>query len=104
MFLPSLKAWGRARIGCQVATYPLVAKDHGQGEHYVAEGRTVILIGQAGHPEIEGTIGRIPGPVYLVPSGADVDKLALAAGTPLAYVTHTTPSVDDTKSVIAALK
>lgn len=86
------------------ATCPLVAKVHAQGEHYVADGRTVIFIGHAGHPEVIGTMGRIPGPVYLVQSAADVGKLTLASGTPLAYVTQTTLSVDDTKSVIAALK
>jgi 4-hydroxy-3-methylbut-2-en-1-yl diphosphate reductase len=95
-----------AELGLPVidATCPLVAKVHGQGERYVEDGRAVVLIGHAGHPEVEGTMGRIPGPVYLVQSETDVDKLDLAAGTPLAYVTQTTLSVDDTKSVIAALK
>lgn len=86
------------------ATCPLVAKVHNQGERYVGEGRSVVLIGHAGHPEVEGTMGRIPGPVYLVQSEADVEALDLAPATPLAYVTQTTLSVDDTKSVIAALK
>jgi 4-hydroxy-3-methylbut-2-enyl diphosphate reductase len=95
-----------AELGLPVidATCPLVAKVHSQGERYVEEGRAVVLIGHAGHPEVEGTMGRIRGPVYLVQSEADVDKLDLAADTPLAYVTQTTLSVDDTKSVIAALK
>jgi len=86
------------------ATCPLVAKVHGQGERYVQQGRAVVLIGHAGHPEVEGTMGRIPGPVYLVQSEADVAMLDLPIDTPLAYVTQTTLSVDDTKSVIAALK
>lgn len=86
------------------ATCPLVAKVHGQGERYVQQGRSVVLIGHAGHPEVEGTMGRIPGPVHLVQSEADVEQLALATDTPLAYVTQTTLSVDDTKCVIAALK
>ncbi len=86
------------------ATCPLVAKVHSQGERYVDQGRAVVLIGHAGHPEVEGTMGRIPGPVYLVQSESDVAKLALAADTPLAYVTQTTLSVDDTKMVIVALK
>ena len=86
------------------ATCPLVAKVHGQGERYVQEGRAVVLIGHAGHPEVEGTMGRIPGPVHLVQSEGDVEKLDLATDTPLAYVTQTTLSVDDTKGVIAALK
>ncbi len=86
------------------APCPLVAKVHGQGERYVKEGRAVVLVGHAGHPEVEGTMGRIPGPVHLVQSEGDVEKLDLATDTPLAYVTQTTLSVDDTKGVIAALK
>jgi 4-hydroxy-3-methylbut-2-enyl diphosphate reductase len=95
-----------AMLGLPVidATCPLVAKVHNQGERYVGEGRSVVLIGHAGHPEVEGTMGRIPGPVYLVQSEADVERLALSDDTPLAYVTQTTLSVNDTKSVIAALK
>lgn len=95
-----------AELGLPIldATCPLVAKVHGQGERYVQEGRTVVLIGHAGHPEVEGTMGRIPGPVHLVQSEADVEKLALRPDTPLAYVTQTTLSVDDTKSVITALE
>jgi 4-hydroxy-3-methylbut-2-en-1-yl diphosphate reductase len=86
------------------ATCPLVAKVHSQGERYVQQGRVVVLIGHAGHPEVEGTMGRIPGPVHLIQSEADVAALALRDDTPLAYVTQTTLSVDDTKAVIQALK
>jgi len=86
------------------ATCPLVAKVHNQGERYFEQGRTVILIGHAGHPEVEGTMGRIPGPVHLVQSEKDVEAIALANDTPLAYVSQTTLSVDDTRSIIAALK
>jgi 4-hydroxy-3-methylbut-2-enyl diphosphate reductase len=86
------------------ATCPLVAKVHGQGKRYVSQGRTVILIGHAGHPEVEGTMGQIPGPVLLVQNERDVERLELPADTPVAYVTQTTLSVDDTRSVIAALK
>jgi 4-hydroxy-3-methylbut-2-enyl diphosphate reductase len=85
------------------ATCPLVAKVHGQGKRYAAQGRVVILIGHAGHPEVEGTMGRVPGPVLLVQDERDVDALALDPATPVAYVTQTTLSVDDTRSVIAAL-
>ena len=85
------------------ATCPLVAKVHGQGKRYVSQGRIVILIGHAGHPEVEGTMGRIPGPVLLVQNEADVACLELAPDTPVAYVTQTTLSVDDTRGVIAAL-
>ena len=86
------------------ATCPLVAKVHGQGKRYVQQGRRVILVGHAGHPEVEGTIGQIPGAVILVQTEADVEALDLPADTPLAYITQTTLSVDDTRAVIAALK
>ena len=86
------------------ATCPLVAKVHGQGKRYVAQGRVVILVGHAGHPEVEGTMGQVPGPVVLVQTEQDVDALDLAADTPVAYVTQTTLSVDDTRTIIAALK
>lgn len=95
-----------AALGLPVldATCPLVAKVHNQGERYVQHGRTIVLIGHAGHPEVEGTLGRIPARVYLVQSEADVEKLDLAPNTPIAYVSQTTLSVDDTKCIIAALK
>jgi len=86
------------------ATCPLVAKVHGQGKRYVAQGRVVILVGHAGHPEVEGTMGQVPGPVLLVQTEKDVDALDLPADTPVAYVTQTTLSVDDTRTIIAALK
>ena len=85
------------------ATCPLVSKVHAQGRHYLRNGRTVILVGHAGHPEVEGTLGQIPGPVILVQTEADVNGLDLPADTPVAYVTQTTLSVDDTRGIIAAL-
>lgn len=85
------------------ATCPLVTKVHNQGKRYVGQGRTVILIGHAGHPEVEGTMGQIPGTVVLVQTVADVDKLELPTDAPVAYVTQTTLSVDDTRDIIAAL-
>jgi 4-hydroxy-3-methylbut-2-enyl diphosphate reductase len=85
------------------ATCPLVSKVHMQSRRYVAQGRTLILIGHAGHPEVEGTIGQISAPVILVQNEADVASLDLAADTPVSYVTQTTLSVDDTKAIIAAL-
>ncbi len=86
------------------ATCPLVSKVHNQGQRYVAKGRTVVLIGHAGHPEVEGTMGRIPGRVWLVESAADVEALPLPTDTPVAYITQTTLSVDDTRDIIAALE
>lgn len=85
------------------ATCPLVSKVHAQGRHYLRQGRTVILIGHAGHPEVEGTVGQIPGPVLLVQTEEDVEALTLPEDTPIAYVTQTTLSVDDTRGTIAAL-
>jgi 4-hydroxy-3-methylbut-2-enyl diphosphate reductase len=85
------------------ATCPLVTKVHNQGKRYVGQGRTVILIGHAGHPEVEGTMGQIPGTVVLVQTVADVGMLDLPTDAPVAYVTQTTLSVDDTRDIIAAL-
>jgi 4-hydroxy-3-methylbut-2-enyl diphosphate reductase len=86
------------------ATCPLVSKVHNQGRHYVSRGRTLILVGHAGHPEVEGTLGQIDGPTYLVQNEAEIAALPLALDTPLAYVTQTTLSVDDTSGLIEALK
>jgi 4-hydroxy-3-methylbut-2-enyl diphosphate reductase len=85
------------------ATCPLVTKVHNQGRRYVAQGRTLVLIGHAGHPEVEGTLGQIDGPIYLVQAEADVAALPLPSDTPIAYITQTTLSVDDTRAIIAAL-
>ncbi len=71
------------------ATCPLVAKVHIEGKRYVRQGRQLILIGHAGHPEVEGTRGQIDGPVYLVQNVGDVATLAIA---------------DDTRAIIAALR
>jgi len=86
------------------ATCPLVTKVHNQGKRYVGQGRKLILIGHAGHPEVEGTMGQIPSPVILVQNEADVEKLDLPIDTPVAYVTQTTLSVDDTQGIIQALQ
>ena len=86
------------------ATCPLVTKVHNQGKRYMSKGRALILIGHAGHPEVEGTMGQVPGPVLLVQNVDDVAALTLPADTPVAYITQTTLSVDDTKDIIAALQ
>ncbi len=85
------------------ATCPLVTKVHNQGRRYVAQGRILVFIGHTGHPEVEGTLGQIDGEIYLVESVEDVEKLPVPPDAPIAYVTQTTLSVDDTRSVIAAL-
>ena len=66
---------GARRLPTLDATCPLVAKVHKQGRRYVAQGRTLILIGHAGHPEVEGTLGQIDGPAHLVGCEADVARL-----------------------------
>jgi 4-hydroxy-3-methylbut-2-enyl diphosphate reductase len=86
------------------ATCPLVSKVHNQGKRYVAQNRTLILIGHAAHPEVVGTMGQVPGPIFLVQDAAEAEALQLPVDEPLAYVTQTTLSVDDTKEIIAALK
>ena len=86
------------------ATCPLVAKVHGEGRRYAAQGREVVLVGHAGHAEVEGTIGQVPGKVHLVQTVADVAGLEVADPEKLAYVTQTTLSVDDTRGIITALK
>ena len=86
------------------ATCPLVTKVHNQGKRYVAQGRVLILVGHAGHPEVEGTMGQIAGPVLLVQNESDVKTLSIPADTPVAYVTQTTLSVDDTRGIIAAMQ
>jgi 4-hydroxy-3-methylbut-2-en-1-yl diphosphate reductase len=86
------------------ATCPLVTKVHVQARRYAAEGYTVILIGHAGHEEVEGTMGEAPESTLLVESLADVEALDLPSDAKLAYVTQTTLSVDETAEVIAALR
>jgi len=86
------------------ATCPLVAKVHHEARRYAAQGRQVILIGHKGHPEVEGTSGRVPGGVLLVSTVDDVDRLEVRNPERLAYVTQTTLSVDDTREVIEALR
>jgi len=86
------------------ATCPLVSKVHKEGQNHAKKNRQVILIGHAGHPEVEGTQGRIPGGVLLVTKPDDVAILKVRDAKALAYVTQTTLSVDDTRDVIDALK
>ena len=85
------------------ATCPLVTKVHVQARQYALEGRELVLVGHAGHPEVEGTRGRLSGPVHVLCSVAEVAALEVERPDRLAYVTQTTLSVDDTREVIAAL-
>ncbi len=86
------------------ATCPLVTKVHIEVARMRERGKEVIMIGHAGHPEVEGTMGQSRGGMYLVESPEDVQKLQVTDENNLAFVTQTTLSVDDASSVIAALK
>jgi 4-hydroxy-3-methylbut-2-enyl diphosphate reductase len=86
------------------ATCPLVSKVHSEGQRYAAQDREIVLIGHHGHPEIEGTMGRIDGKVHLISQAAEVAALAVSNPDKLAYITQTTLSVDDTRAVIEALR
>ncbi|MBR9814768.1 4-hydroxy-3-methylbut-2-enyl diphosphate reductase [bacterium] len=90
------------------ATCPLVTKVHIEVTRYSRAGKHVVLIGHAGHPEVEGTMGQFDdsagGKIHLVETPADVQTLEVAQDQPLAYVTQTTLSMDDTARVIDALR
>lgn len=86
------------------ATCPLVTKVHSEMIRYGREGKTVVLVGHAGHPEVEGTMGQASGPVLLVEDEEDVAELEIGPDTALAYVTQTTLSVDDTARILEALR
>lgn len=85
------------------ATCPLVTKVHVQAQRYAGDAREVVLIGHPGHPEVEGTRGRIDGKVHVLSTPEEVAALEVADPERLAYVTQTTLSVDDTREVIDAL-
>jgi len=90
------------------ATCPLVTKVHMEVTRYAREAREVFLIGHAGHPEVEGTIGQFDtsfgGSIYLVETVEDVASVAVRNAAHLAFVTQTTLSVDDTASIVEALR
>ncbi len=87
------------------ATCPLVSKVHRQAERQIEAGRHIIFIGHRGHPEVVGTFGQVPeGMMTLVEDEADVAALSFPPDTPLAFLTQTTLSVDDTERVITALR
>jgi 4-hydroxy-3-methylbut-2-enyl diphosphate reductase len=86
------------------ATCPLVTKVHAEVARMRRGGRQIVMIGHAGHPEVEGTMGQSDGGIHLVESVADVARLQLDPDQPIGYVTQTTLSVDDCRDVIAVLK
>jgi 4-hydroxy-3-methylbut-2-enyl diphosphate reductase len=87
------------------ATCPLVSKVHRQAERQIEAGRHIVFVGHAGHPEVVGTMGQVPdGAMSLIETEADVAALDFAPDAPLAFLTQTTLSVDDTAGIVAALK
>ncbi|MGB7182978.1 MAG: 4-hydroxy-3-methylbut-2-enyl diphosphate reductase [Burkholderiaceae bacterium] len=86
------------------ATCPLVTKVHVEVAKMRREGHEIVMIGHAGHPEVEGTMGQADSGIYLVEEAADVASLEIATPDKLAYVTQTTLSVDDCQEIIRALK
>lgn len=87
------------------ATCPLVSKVHVEAERHHANGRHIILIGHAGHPEVVGTLGQLPeGAISLVETVEDAETFQRPGDQPLAYATQTTLSLDDTAEIVAALK
>ena len=86
------------------ATCPLVHKVHNEGRRYAERGFDVILIGHAGHPEVEGTRGQIKGRLHVVGTLADIASVAVSDPDKVAFITQTTLSVDDTRDLIAALR
>ena len=86
------------------ATCPLVTKVHVEAKKFAAEGYTIVLIGHAGHEEVEGTMGEAPEHIVLVETEADVDALEVADPDRIAYISQTTLSVDETRTLIGRLR
>jgi 4-hydroxy-3-methylbut-2-en-1-yl diphosphate reductase len=97
-------AAGRRRLLTIDATCPLVTKVHTQARRYAAQGYRIVLIGHAGHEEVEGTTGEAPEAIVLVESVADAERVDLPAGARTAYITQTTLSVDETREIIDVLR
>jgi 4-hydroxy-3-methylbut-2-enyl diphosphate reductase len=102
---PSVHAGARARgLRTIDATCPLVTKVHAQAKRYASDGYTVVLIGHAGHEEVEGTMGEAPEATVLVQDVAEAEALELPPDAKVAYVTQTTLSVDETGEIIGVLR
>jgi 4-hydroxy-3-methylbut-2-enyl diphosphate reductase len=94
----------RRRLNTIDATCPLVTKVHVQARRYAADGHRIVLIGHAGHEEVVGTMGEAPDATVLVESIEEAEALELPEGAPVAYITQTTLSVDETAEIIDVLK
>jgi len=86
------------------ATCPLVTKVHVEAKKFAAEGYTIVLIGHAGHEEVEGTMGEAPDHIVLIETEADVDALEVEDPDRIAYISQTTLSVDETRAIIGRLR
>ena len=95
---------GERRLTTIDATCPLVTKVHAQARRYAQSGYAIVLIGHAGHEEVEGTLGEAPDAIVLVQSVAEAERVALPDERPIAYVTQTTLSVDETGEIVAVLR
>jgi 4-hydroxy-3-methylbut-2-en-1-yl diphosphate reductase len=102
---PAVRERARAR-GLQTidATCPLVAKVHAEARHYAARGYSIILVGHAGHEEVEGTMGEAPDDVLLVETVEDAERVVPRRADRVAYLTQTTLSLDDTAAVVEVLR
>jgi 4-hydroxy-3-methylbut-2-enyl diphosphate reductase len=102
---PKVREAARSRRLATIdATCPLVTKVHTQARRYAAGGYTIVLIGHAGHEEVEGTTGEAPDAIVLVESVGDAERIELPADARLAYITQTTLSVDETREIIDVLR
>jgi 4-hydroxy-3-methylbut-2-enyl diphosphate reductase len=102
---PAVRAGAQAR-GLQSidATCPLVTKVHVEAKKFAADGYTIVLVGHAGHEEVEGTMGEAPEHIVLIENEDDVDRLEVEDPTKVAYISQTTLSVDETRAIIARLR
>jgi 4-hydroxy-3-methylbut-2-enyl diphosphate reductase len=102
---PEVRATAEART-LQIidATCPLVTKVHNEAKRFARSGRKIVLVGHEGHEEIEGTAGEAPASTVVIESPDQIDDLGLDANEPVAYLTQTTLSVDDTLDVVESLR
>jgi len=102
---PSVHANAAARALATIdATCPLVTKVHVEAKKFAADGYTIVLIGHAGHEEVEGTMGEAPEAIVLIETEADVERLEVADPERIAYISQTTLSVDETRAIIVRLR
>jgi 4-hydroxy-3-methylbut-2-en-1-yl diphosphate reductase len=102
---PSVHANASARrLHTIDATCPLVTKVHVEARKFAAQGYTIVLVGHAGHEEVEGTMGEAPENIVLIENEEDVDRLEVEDPTKVAFISQTTLSVDETQAIIARLK